>query len=1176
MSILDSTADDLSVSNIHEGLANVVASNTALNLSPQLSPINQLVIIDSGIDNYVQLAEALVAESAVLVLDTNTDGLAQIDSFIHQFQDLSALHIVSHGSSGQLELGSTNLNSDTLASYKNMLERWDDVLTDTADILLYGCNVGEGASGDAFLDQFSQLTGADIAASTDITGNSQLGGDWDLEFTLGSLESNLVFNADVTQAYSGVLANDYVVQTDPAFQKELVLSGLQEPIDIEFLPDGRMLFLQKNGVIQLFDPNTANATPQVYLDITSRIKGGAESGLLSITLDPDFATNNYFYIYYSDKGGAGDADDEYRITRFTHDGSVADSDSEFVVYRKPGVVRGHHDGGGLSFGPDGKLYLTLGDHEPSRTADPSWAPEQIQDLTNVYGKILRINKDGTIPSDNPFADGAGGNLDEIWARGLRNPYRSKWDIEGNRFFIGDVGGNVQSTAFEEINLGQAGGNYGWPNVEGVTGDPTLVDPLFFYDHTGSTPNGGAVTAGVAYRGSQFPSEYEGAFFYGDYVLGWLRYLKFDTAGNIIDANPTTPEIDAFNFDNSAGTVVSIDQAPDGSLYYAEIAENFSGPGNIYRITYNVDNQLPVIDAATSDVTEGQGPLTVNFSASATDSDDDPLTYVWSFGNGSTATGAIASNTYDDNGVYTAFLQVSDGMGTVNSSPIEIQVGNRPDITALTTSLNSSGFRAGEIITLNANATDSDGSIARYEWDIDFIHNAHVHPEDNQTGSSITFEIPTVGHGYSDVTGYRFALTVTDADGLTDVQTIDLLPEKVDLSFSSNVPGNISYKVDGLPRIGTSFLLDQAIDFQQKIGVPAIVTIDGIEYTFDSWSDGMTTFPVEYITDSLGEVNATFDLTVPDENRSYSATYLITNVAANAVGDNFVVAEDASEIMLDVLANDAGSTDASLTITKVGSTLNGGVVSINNTNDGLIYTPASDFAGVETFTYSISDSNGNTSQGNVKISIEGANDAPIAVADSFVVPLESTGNALDVLGNDQDPDITNGLPASMNFVSYEVIEVSTVSSTRAVKVKHLLSDGGLEDVPFVFDATPDASSSGSGPDPHFHMMGMPVAMRPAYLTQHNAGGTGELINFLMEREDKQAFAFEGFSYTSGQFFAGTNAAFTVIGTLANGGEVSQTFAPAAAETIFQATTLSDAAWKNVTSVRFRGSANRNWN
>src|SRR5690606_16239795 len=159
-----------------------------------------------------------------------------------------------------------------------------------------------------------------------------------------------------------------------------------------------------------------------------------------------------------------------------------------------------HYGGGLAFGPDGKLYLTTGEE---------FDGNQAQDLTRAGGKVIRINKDGTIPTDNPFADGPGGNLDEIWALGLRNPYRAHWDLVGQRFYIGDVGGNVQTTAREEIHYGVAGANFGWPQCEGECEDPAFEDAIYSYGHTGTTPNGGAITAGFVYRGGSFPSQFQG-------------------------------------------------------------------------------------------------------------------------------------------------------------------------------------------------------------------------------------------------------------------------------------------------------------------------------------------------------------------------------------------------------------------------------------------------------------------------------------------------------------------------------------------------------------------------------------------------------------------------------------------------------------------------------------------
>ena len=247
------------------------------------------------------------------------------------------------------------------------------------------------------------------------------------------------------------------------------------------------------------------------------------------------------------------------IARFESLGSAAEPSSETVIWEDPEPWQHMwHHGGGLSFGPDGYLYLSTGDQVESL---------QAQDLTNARGKVIRIGSDGSIPPDNPFVDGPGGNLDEIWAYGLRNPYRSRWDIPLTgpvppRLFIGEVGGNVQSQATEDIHIGASGANFGWPFCEGDCSDPQYSDPIFYYPHSGS---GASVTGGVVYRGGQFQPSQEGAYFYGDYVRGWIRYLTFDGSGNFLSDN---------EFETSAGLVVEIKVGPDGALYYTEIASDY--------------------------------------------------------------------------------------------------------------------------------------------------------------------------------------------------------------------------------------------------------------------------------------------------------------------------------------------------------------------------------------------------------------------------------------------------------------------------------------------------------------------------------------------------------------------------------------------------------------------------
>ncbi len=502
----------------------------------------------------------------------------------------------------------------------------------------------------------------------------------------------------------------------------------------------------------------------------------------------------------------------------------------------------------MDFGPDGKLYLTIGD---------KWdVPARAQDLTNAGGKIFRLNKDGTIPSDNPTFNGAPGNLPGIWAYGLRNPFRASWDIPTNRFFIGDVGGNVQATAREELNLGVAGANYGWHLTEGVTNNPAYTDPIFDYGHTGITPNGGAIAGGLVYRGNQYPSEFQGAYFFGDYVGGWIRYLKFDQGGNVIDANPATSQIDAFPFSEAPIAPVAFEVGVDGMLYYVDYFTK-----QVQRLRYNSGNQAPVITTASATPTSGNNsPLTVAFTGNATDPNNNSLAYTWNFGDGNQANGKNVNHTYQNKGQYTATLQVSDGSLTTVSAPIKIVVGQVPVIQS-TSPANNSTFRAGDTVTLSAVVTD-DGPItgSNYNWNVRFIHNAHTHPEiSNASGATLPFHIPVTGHDFSDSTGFEIELTITDSHGITATQINRIYPEKVDISIGTNFPGTLTYTLDGIPRPG-NFVLDTAINFQHTISVPPVMSHNGSQYTFTRWSDNST--------------NPVLTFTVPTVNANLTAEYTL--------------------------------------------------------------------------------------------------------------------------------------------------------------------------------------------------------------------------------------------------------------------------------------------------------------
>ena len=311
-----------------------------------------------------------------------------------------------------------------------------------------------------------------------------------------------------------------------AFDWQPVASGFTKPVDLADPNDGsgRLLILEQDGVIRIIENGAILDSP--FLDITAQVGStGSEQGLLGIALDPDYAVNGTFYLNYTMPNGAT------VVSRFQRaaDGVHADPNSEqkLMVVEQPFA---NHNGGNLEFGPDGMLWIGLGDGGSG--GDPNGNG---QNPNQVLGKMLRIDVRGkdtyTIPADNPFANGGGSQ--EVWAIGLRNPWRYSFDRLTGDFYIADVGQNQ----YEEVDFlpaGSPGGaNFGWNYREGMheyKGNPpdglSLTDPIFEYDHG----QGCSITGGYVYRGSQLP-EFYGIYLVGDYCTGNIWGLLRDANGN---------------------------------------------------------------------------------------------------------------------------------------------------------------------------------------------------------------------------------------------------------------------------------------------------------------------------------------------------------------------------------------------------------------------------------------------------------------------------------------------------------------------------------------------------------------------------------------------------------------------------------------------------------------------
>lgn len=335
-------------------------------------------------------------------------------------------------------------------------------------------------------------------------------------------------------------------RTQPAgfTRNEGWITGLSGATAIAQAPDGRMFVAQQGGALRVVKGGALLTAPFMQLTVDA----AGERGLIGVTTHPDFAANGYVYVYYtSTEGGSHN-----RVSRFTANGDVVLAGSEVKLVDLPNLSSAtNHNGGALHFGADGKLYVGVGDN-----ANRVQAP----DLTSVFGKLLRFNDDGSIPTDNPFYATSTGQARAVWAYGLRNPYTFAVQPGTGRIHINDVGENT----WEEVNLGAAGANYGWPNSEGTSGVAAgNAAPIFSYKHSAASPPGSgaggfftgfAIAGGSFYPASgPFPASYLGNYFFADF--GTRFVARFDLANNAVYA-----------FGSVSGNPVDMLSGADGALY----------------------------------------------------------------------------------------------------------------------------------------------------------------------------------------------------------------------------------------------------------------------------------------------------------------------------------------------------------------------------------------------------------------------------------------------------------------------------------------------------------------------------------------------------------------------------------------------------------------------------------
>jgi glucose/arabinose dehydrogenase len=316
-----------------------------------------------------------------------------------------------------------------------------------------------------------------------------------------------------------------------------ILTGLSFPLSLKFAPDGRIFFNEKDtGNIRVIQPNgTLSSTPFATI---SPIFTDGESGLLGIALDPSFASNGYLYVYYTYRDGQSFT--HGRIVRYTAAGNMGTSPTNiFDVVSAAANTPPYHNGGYIKFGPDGKLYAQVGEfHQGSPSQDPS----------STTGKMLRMNSDGSAPSDNPFP----GRL--VYALGIRNAFGFDFDRSNGRLIATEAGPSTD----DEINIIVKGGNYGWPTCVGMCHNPSFIDPIVAFNPV-VTPTGIATVSPNVY--------YFGEWNTG--TTGNLERLELTTNGTIVSMSQVYTQ---------SGGIIAVEMGPNGKLY-------FTSPSGIY--TYDV-------------------------------------------------------------------------------------------------------------------------------------------------------------------------------------------------------------------------------------------------------------------------------------------------------------------------------------------------------------------------------------------------------------------------------------------------------------------------------------------------------------------------------------------------------------------------------------------------------------
>ncbi|HJQ08665.1 MAG TPA: LamG-like jellyroll fold domain-containing protein [Candidatus Saccharimonadales bacterium] len=623
---------------------------------------------------------------------------------------------------------------------------------------------------------------------------------------------------------SGITSADSLPNTGApqGFSLSSVAEGLELPTAAQFAPDGRIFVIQKGGEVRIVKNGQLLAEPFYTVPNLNQY---VDRGLLGLALDPNFATNKYVYLLYTyeNNAAAPDAAKTGRLIRVTANGDKALAGSEQIIL---GNVVGSpaqpscdnfpvntdcipadgysHAPASLVFGPDGKLYASLGD--AARYDDVDTKAFRAQNIDSLAGKILRINTDGTGLADNPYYNGNPNDIrSKVYAYGMRNPFRMNVRASDGLVMVGDVGWND----WEEVNTVPRGANLGWPCYEGNaqqtgTGTGSYKDFAFcqqmyqnppanlkFPAHVYPHPPSSAAVGGLFYTGDNYPVTYKDRYFYGDFAKNQMYTLSLDTANQMV---PGSNQLFASNV---AGPV-SFFTGPGGDIYFVGIMT-----GSIYHMTYSTANQGPTAFIA-ADKTFGPSPLTVNFTSSgSTDPEGDDLAFLWDFGDGGpTSAEPNPTRTFTVDGTYTVTLTVSDEFNNRSVKTLAIHAGQTAPTVVISSPANMSSAVPGQVINFAGSANDvQDGTMPpeKLNWQVIIQHcpldSCHVHTVMTTTGAGGSFNFPAHDGPFY----IQIMLSVTNSAGLTSTKSVSVYPQGQKITHALQLDGINDYAVADNPQ-----------------------------------------------------------------------------------------------------------------------------------------------------------------------------------------------------------------------------------------------------------------------------------------------------------------------------------------------------------------------------------------